>query len=450
MRFAPSTKFLVFFAAACIALTFLELISGLDKQATYFVILAFAGVAAVDIYISKSLHQKVSIVFPELVRMSKNKETSLAFTVFKHNSSPKRIIIGMVFPNDRFESFIEKEISLDLDEKVVEWPITGKKQGCFKLEACYIETRSLIGLWALRRKLDIHCELRIYPDMSLEKKALAALFLDFGFGVHAQRSIGKGREFEQLREYVPGDLYEDMHWKATARRGIPVSKIYQIERTQDVYVIIDAARMSARNAQIFSGTGQNNGSESESILEKYITTALSVGMAAEKQGDNFGIGVFSDHMERFIPAGSRKAHYNLCRDALYTVEPKKVTPDFTECITFIGNKIRKRSLLIILTSLDDPAIAESFLNHIHILSRRHLVMVNMLNPLSARPLFSTGDINSVDDIFGHLGGHIAWNFLQEFERSMHRIGIGFFLHANRTLTVKTISQYLNIKQRQSL
>ena len=58
-------------------------------------------------------------------------------------------------------------------------------------------------------------------------------------------SIGKGREFEKLREYIPGDSYDEIHWKATAKRGRPVTKVFQIERTQEVYVVIDASRLSA-------------------------------------------------------------------------------------------------------------------------------------------------------------------------------------------------------------
>src|SRR5204863_1117351 len=94
-------------------------------------------------------------------------------------------------------------------------------------------------------------EIRVYPNLLNERKNLAALFLHRGsFGMHAQRQIGKGRDFEKLREYIPGDSYDEVHWKATAKRGRPVTKIFQIERTQEVYVIIDASRLSARPTQV--------------------------------------------------------------------------------------------------------------------------------------------------------------------------------------------------------
>ena len=97
--------------------------------------------------------------------------------------------------------------------------------------------------------MPVQSEIRVYPNLLSERKSLAALFLNRGaFGVHAQRQVGKGRDFEKFREYVPGDDYDEIHWKATARRGKPITKVFQIEKTQEVYVIVDASRLSARKS----------------------------------------------------------------------------------------------------------------------------------------------------------------------------------------------------------
>ena len=110
------------------------------------------------------------------------------------------------------------------------------------------------------------------------------LFLPRGsLGIHAQRQLGKGREFEKLREYMPGDSYEDIHWKTTAKRARPVTKVFQLERTQEIYVIIDASRLSARTEEVMSSNQQNEDSTkaSKTILEKYITAAMILWLAAE-------------------------------------------------------------------------------------------------------------------------------------------------------------------------
>ena len=127
------------------------------------------------------------------------------------------------------------------------WVCTPTRRGNYPITQAYVEGYSPFGFWAIRKTVPVQSEIRVYPNLMTERKNLAALFLHRGaFGLHAQRQVGKGRDFEKLREYIPGDSYDEIHWKATAKRGRPVTKIFQIERTQEVYVIVDASRLSAR------------------------------------------------------------------------------------------------------------------------------------------------------------------------------------------------------------
>jgi uncharacterized protein (DUF58 family) len=265
--------------------------------------------------------------------------------------------------------------------------------------------------------------------------------------------VGKGREFEQLREYLPGDSYEDIHWKATARRGLPITKVYQIERTQQIYVIVDGSRLSARNSDPFgrkSPHDPSGGSSFTTIMERFTAAALVMGLAADRQGDVFGLLAFDDRVRKFVRAKNGRAHYDVCRDALYTMQARSVTPDYGELFSFVATKIRRRALLIILTNLDDPVLAESFMAHIDLISRQHLVLVNMLKPGGVDPIFSDPSVNTVDDIYTKLGGHLLWRHLRETEKSLQRSGIGFYLLENENLCSDLVTKYLSIKRRQVL
>jgi hypothetical protein len=117
--------------------------------------------------------------------------------------------------------------------------------------SCHLEAASPWGLWAVRARRSVRTEVRVYPNLFTERKSVAALFLNRGnFGARALRQVGQGRDFEKLRDYVHGASYDEIHWKATAKRGRPVTKVFQIERTQELYVIIDASRLSARPTQV--------------------------------------------------------------------------------------------------------------------------------------------------------------------------------------------------------
>jgi uncharacterized protein (DUF58 family) len=296
--------------------------------------------------------------------------------------------------------------------------------------------------------MPIAFEIHVYPDLLGERRTLAALFLNRGsLGVHARRQVGQGREFEKLREYLPGDSLDQIHWKVTAKRAQLVSKVYQIERTQEVYVLIDASRLSARPAAPEAETPE---AREDTILERFITAGLAMGAAARRQGDLFGLAVFSDRVERFIRARSGQSHYNACREALSTIHASGVSPDFRELFSFIGLRLRKRALLIILTSLDDPAVAESYLQGMRLIGRKHLVMTGMLRPEGVVPLFSADTVHRPDDLYRALGGHLLWAQIQETGKTLERQGVRFALLDSATLCATLVSDYMEIKGRQLL
>jgi uncharacterized protein (DUF58 family) len=164
----------------------------------------------------------------------------------------------------------------------------------------------------------------------------------------------------------------------------------------------------------------------------------------------FGLLTFDDKVRSFLPAKMGKAHFNICRDTIYTLEPRSVSPDFDELLTFIGTNIRRRALLVFLTHLDDPVLADSFTQHIELISRRHVILVNMFRPVAAKPLFSSESVSSVNDIYNDLGGHLLWRRLQETQKVLQRRAVGLGMLDNENLCAELVSQYLTLKRRQVL
>src|SRR5207253_8187270 len=187
---------------------------------------------------------------------------------------------------------------------------------------------------------------------------------------------------------------------------------------------------------------------SSPTLNRTVTDPLFLGLAAEHQGDLFGLLTFTNKVESFVRARNGKAHFSACRDALYTLQPQIVTPDYDEVFTFIRLRLRRRALLIMLTSLDDAVLAASFVKNLDLIQRQHLVLVNMLQPQGIAPLFTNPNIGSVDDLYEHLGGHLLWHKLRELEKVLLRRGVRFSLLKNERLSAELVSQYLSVKQRQ--
>jgi uncharacterized protein (DUF58 family) len=327
------------------------------------------------------------------------------------------------------------------------WLCTPLKRGRFVVARSDFEIVSPLGFWNARSSSSCQLEIRVYPDLMSERKKIAAVFLNRGnLGIHAHRMIGKGREFEKLRDYIHGDSFEDIHWKATAKRGKPVTKVFQVERTQEVYVAIDSSRLIARQIG------------ADATLERFLASALVLGLATERNGDLFGLITFSDKVHSFIRAGCGAAHYNVCRDAIYTLTSKLVTPDFDALCSSVRLHMSRRSLLIVLTDLGDPMLAESFLKSVELIAGKHVVLVNMVHQPGVARVFSSGDVSRDtsaqitrnEEIYGKLAGHINWHALHEVGKHLEHRGVGFSQIEEAGMTAELVSQYMKVKRRQIL
>jgi uncharacterized protein (DUF58 family) len=456
------------------------LLGAVEPGAAALSIIAISGLillVVADAISSRASLAGIGVALPEVARMSRDRDAKLDVRIRNERQKSKNLRLALALPREILSPQEELTVALPKDSEWsrLTWPCRPVKRGNYNIQTARVETNSPLGFWAVRKYLPAPSQIRVYPNLLTERKNLAALFLHRGsFGMHAQRQIGKGRDFEKLREYIPGDSYDEVHWKATAKRGRPVTKIFQIERTQEVYVIIDASRLSAREVEGRGAKGEGRGANGESrgsrvegrepgrglqhstldtrhstpALERFVTAALVLGLAAEQQGDLFGLLTFSNKVEDFVRAKNGKAHYSACRDALYTLQPQIVTPDYDEVFTFIRSRLRRRALLVVLTSLDDPVLAASFVKNMDLIQRQHLVLVNMLQPPGVVPVFTNPNIATVDNLYQHLGGHLLWHNLRELEKVLKRRGVRFSLLKNERLSAELVSQYLSVKQRQ--
>jgi CheY-like chemotaxis protein len=127
-----------------------------------------------------------------------------------------------------------------------------------------------------------------------------------------------------------------------------------------------------------------------------------------------------------------------------------VAPDFLEVCTHIRQHLRKRALLVFLTALDDPALAETFERGIDLLVRQHLIFVHMIRPFGSVPLFSGVVPENLNDAYHQLAGHLTWRDLRELEKSLQRKGVRLTQSQATDLTARIVKQLGDAKDRQLL
>ena len=408
-------------------------------------------VLALDAPSAPTLIRLVRLELDAVVRTTKGRETEIVGVLVNPKARIREMRIGLPFPKELecADAVQTLKLRTDAERNRVTWKLRALERGNFLIAKCHIEGSSTLGLWNARRAVKCAIELRVYPDLSREKNVLAPLFFRRGaMGMHQVRQIGKGREFEQLRAYAPGDSYEDIYWKGTAKRRFPVTKMFQLERTQEVYVVLDASRRSARALDDLSGEAAA-GIIAKTQLERFIQAALVLALAAEQQTDRFGLIIFSDQVHRIIPANGGRSHYDTIRDSLYSLQPKVVSPDYEDVLIHIGNRLRQRALLIFLTDLGEPWLAESFVEGISLISRKHVVLTHMLGQPEIRPLFAKDDaVADVDELYGRLAGQLLWNDFQETTRLLKQRGVHLTSSLQENLVADVVSEYLKIKKRQ--
>lgn len=447
---APRGRLLIWFGVVVLPLSVLGPAMPQVARPAMAVIAAFILIAAIDALYSLGGPRGITLRLPEVTRMTNGREGAMDIAITNNGTGVSRQFrIALPLPpeiNQTRESILVR--TPEDNEATAHYQLTcmPTKRGGYAIDAFYAERGSALGLWDLRYKAALSAEVRVYPGVLNEKRSVAAMLLNRPMtGLHPQRQIGQGREFERLREYVHGDSFDSIHWKASARRTRPITKVYQIERAQDIYVIMDASRLSARPAE-----GGPGGEGHDTVLERFMTAGLILGMAAERQGDMFGLITFSDRVHGFLRASSGRSHFNSCKEALYLLEPSSATPDYDELCSFISTRIRKRALLVFLTSLDDPVLAETFTRNMDIIRKRHLPLVVMVSPGAARPLFTGPAPGGLNDIYSGLGGHLVWHDLQELDKTLRSKGVTFRATGSSGLSLEVLEMYASIKRRQAL
>jgi uncharacterized protein (DUF58 family) len=260
----------------------------------------------------------------------------------------------------------EAELTVEpLGQKTFIYSLKPPRRGRFEFGRVAVRHRSRLGLAWREDLVGPAAVVKVYPNIrrarEAELKALGARSL-----VAAQRRAawrGEGRDFESLREYVPGDELRHVSWSATARRGKLTTRQYQIERDQTVVVALDAGRLMT--ARI----------EDESKFDSAINAALALMSAARRAGDQAGLAVFGRRIKAFVPPSKGREQTDAVLEALHAVEPELIEPSYTRAFEFVAANCKRRSLVVLLTDLVDEEGSRELLSSLRILRPRHLPLV---------------------------------------------------------------------------
>ncbi|MBG47247.1 MAG: DUF58 domain-containing protein [Pseudozobellia sp.] len=253
-------------------------------------------------------------------------------------------------------------------------------------------------------------------------------------GLKKIRRIGHTQEFEQIKEYVPGDDFRTINWKATAKQSNLMVNQYQDERSQPVYSIIDTGRVMKMP---FNGL---------KLLDYAINASLAFSNIALKRHDKTGLLTFSKNIETFVPAVQKVTHLNIILEKLYNVNTAFSDSDFGLLYGQVKRKINHRSLLMLYTNFEHISALRRQLPYLLAISKKHVLVVIFFENTELEALIEK-NTQSLQEIYHQT---IAEKFSSEkqlMQKELHKYGIQTILTKPEELTLKTINKYLEIKSR---
>ena len=248
------------------------------------------------------------------------------------------------------------------------YAILPAERGDANLGEVYVHYQSLWRLAERWARAPLEQTARVYPNLEEARQQSIHLARSRQIELHQRqaRARGMGREFESLREYREGDEFRNICWSATARRGKLVSKLYQAERSQTIWLVIDCGRlMQARIAGLAK-------------LDYAVNTALCLSEVALYSGDRVGLLAYDRAPSHRLLPGRGSAHLRQLMEQLVDLRTGPLEADHLRAVSMLMNSQKRRSLVIWLTDLAETAMTPEVIDAALQLTPQHLVLFTVV------------------------------------------------------------------------
>jgi len=280
---------------------------------------------------------------------------------------------------------------------------------------------------------------RVYPDLFESRRQAMFLIRSRQVATEKRRArvSGLGRDFESLREYQAGDDVRDICWTATARRAKPVTKVYQPEQSQAVWILVDGGRLLRARV------------EDRIKLDAIVDAALALAEVAIAAGDRVGVITYGRRIHQRIPPGRGHQHLRTILEALASVQADKAEADHAAAAGAVAVAQKQRALVVWLTDLSETAAIPDVIESAARLSPRHVVVF----AVTQQPELLAADAATPateDDMYRTLAAQETLERREVLLGTLrHRGVLVLDLQTSRSqqLSAALIDQYLTVKDR---
>lgn len=324
-----------------------------------------------------------------------------------------------------------------------------QERGDWQTGWLYVKYRSPLGLAERWARAPLIQTVRVYPALRTteEQQIFLARSRQIDLQLRLARQRGLGRDFESLRDYREGDDLRDVCWTATARRGGLITRQYQTERSQPVWIVLDCGRLMRSRGPATSGTSATISSgRTRSKLDHACSTSVALAQLALYSGDRVGLLAYGQSIQQRLLPGRGAAHLRQLIELLAQVKAESSEADHLRATAVLNRLQPRRSLILWVTDLAETAMRPEVIDGAVQLLRRHvLLFVAMAQPevdaiARSRP-------KNVEQMFRSAAAQEMTGRRELLLARLHEQG-ALTLDLNpESLTPSVLNQYLMVKER---
>lgn len=309
--------------------------------------------------------------------------------------------------------------------------LVATRRGAHQLPSVVVRLFGRQGLGAWTHQPRARSTITVFPDVIMARRiAYAVARGSLRQGERITRRIGLGTAFDSVREYVPGDDFRHINWRAMLRTGQPMTNVFNFEQDRNVLCLIDQGRLM----------GGDLGGKTR--LDAAIDAAVAVGYVADTIGDRVGFMTFDQSLTHHL-APRRRGGEALMR-GLHALEPTGLNTRFDEPLQIAIRA--KRSFVLIFTDLLDAAASRALLRAVPLLTRYHSVaVVSSVDPELEDATLANPE--TTFDAFVSVAAHEALNQQLEVVEQLKHLGVQPIVLRAEDLPTACVRHYLDLKDR---
>ncbi len=402
---------------------------------TAFVVVCGVVLADYGLLFNKNTQLSATRRTPKLLSLGDANRITLDIS----NRSNQRLQVSLIdeIPFQFQKRDFDMHLSMAANEaRRTDYELKPTERGEYHFGKINLFAASRLGLVQRRFQSDVEKMVPVYPSVIQMKnfELMALRQIAHQSGIKKIRRLGHSYEFEQIKNYVAGDDFRAINWKASGRRNVLMVNQYEDEKAQQVYCIIDKSRVMRMP---FGGL---------TLMDHSINAALVMSNIILQKKDKAGLLTFSDKLGSTLAADNSPNQLGRILHELYREKEGKGEASYELLYYAVRRLVRGRSLLLLFTNFESLFALERVLPTLRKVNNMHvLVVVFFINTEIEE--FSKQNVQTTEDIYHQT---IAQKFRDEKTQMMQKLrqyGIQTILTRPEDLNINTINKYLELKSR---